>query len=312
MKRIAPILLLGMLACSSTSSDRTSPTNPATDSRLGVDAGPIQAELFSDEFCKGGNVWWSARFNIFGPGIPSLDNSEIHVYTIDPHGAWKFFGVARSGVPELEGFDFQFYADGVAPPDSIPDFRGVGYPANYGRVPFGFKVYVKPNHTLLGDAEAYSDVPITSNLFPHACQGIKPHTGCERLGELYNTSASAFQAGGVWNWQIGGDFIAGACVNSTLGLKAYFVAPNGKKVLFARGEASALAFGAYEFTVSGIAPVIDVTTLPVDWAPRFLLQFTSKGTPVGVLDFTAPTALTPNLGVAQPTVSRIATLPSRQ
>lgn len=165
MKRIAPILLLGILACES--ADHMTPTMPG--SQLDAALVPVAVELFSDEFCKGGNMWWSARFNVFFLG--PLDKAEIRVYTIDSNGVRKFFGVARTGVPELEGYDFQFYADGIAPPDFIPDLHDAGYPPNYGFVPFGFDVFVGTHHTLVGTGTQYSDITITSNLFPHVCKG---------------------------------------------------------------------------------------------------------------------------------------------
>lgn len=172
MKYATLILLLGILACNSASIDRMSPTAPASGSQLEATAPAIDVELFSDEFCKGGNVWWSARFNVFFAG--PLDKAEIRVYTLDPHGARKFFGVARTGVRELEGFDYQFYADGIAPPDSIYDNHGAGYPPNYGFAPFSFDVFVGQQHRLVGTTTAYSDITITSNLFPHACKGTTP------------------------------------------------------------------------------------------------------------------------------------------
>lgn len=185
MKRIAPILLFGILACYST--DRVTPTMPAAESRLSDGPVSIDVELFSDEFCKGGNVWWSARFNVFF--APELDKGEIRVYTIDAFGERKFFGVARSGVPELEGFDYEFYADGIAPPDSIPDNRGAGYPPNEGFAPFGFDIYVGPKHQLVATTIAYSDITLKSNLFPHACKDLAPNlkTGGDR-----STLASGF------------------------------------------------------------------------------------------------------------------------
>ena len=167
MRYLAPFLLLVVLACDSAST-RVSPTNPTGDTRFTATTVPIAVELFSDEFCKGGNKWWNARFNVFGAG--ALDKCEIRVYTIDAQGTWSFFGVAKAGAPELEGTDFQFYAEGIAPPDSIPDLHQAGYPANEGFVPFGFNVYVGPKHTLVGTTTQYSDITITSNLFAHACK----------------------------------------------------------------------------------------------------------------------------------------------
>jgi len=79
-----------------------------------------------------------ARFNIFGAG--SLEGARIRVYTIDALGARRFFGTAKAGVPELEGTDFSFYAEGIAPPDSIPDLHDAGYAPNFGFVPFAFDV----------------------------------------------------------------------------------------------------------------------------------------------------------------------------
>ena len=171
MKRVALILLLGILACeNSTSPDRIANTARPSGARLDVSTVFLQAELFSDEFCKGGNVWWSARFNIIGSG-PLPPKCEIRVYTIDANGKRSFFGVAKRGVPELEGTIYEFYADGIAPPDFVPDLHDAGYPPNYGFVPFGFDVYVGPHHELLGTATKYSDITLTSNLFPHTCQG---------------------------------------------------------------------------------------------------------------------------------------------
>lgn len=291
MKRIAPILLLGILACAS-DSDR--PTMPARETQTSVSPALIDVELFSDEFCKGGNVWWNARFNVFGVEVP--EKSEIRVFTIDGHGERTFFGVARTGVPELEGTDFTFYAEGIAPPDSIPDPRGVGNPPNYGQVPFGFDIYAGPSHTLVGTAVAYSDIEITSNLFPHACQGIKPRTGCLFVSDPFNETASQSQVDGAWYWTIGGEFVTGPCVNPTLRLKVYFVPPIGKNEPFARGEAIAVGeFGGHTFEVTGLAPQLDVSSLPPGWQPQFLIEVSSNGTPVGHFEFTAPLALTPNL-----------------
>ena len=68
MRRVAPILLLAVLACDSASPDHVSPTMPAVATQPSAAIVPLGIELFSDEFCKGGNAWWNARFNIFGTG----------------------------------------------------------------------------------------------------------------------------------------------------------------------------------------------------------------------------------------------------
>src|SRR5712672_143418 len=95
MKRLVPVLLLAVLACDSASSDHVSPTMPPAATQPSAATVPLSVELFSDEFCKGGNAWWNARFNIFGAG--SLEGSEIRVYTIDALGARRFFGTAKAG-----------------------------------------------------------------------------------------------------------------------------------------------------------------------------------------------------------------------
>jgi hypothetical protein len=293
MKHVAPILLLAVLACDSASSDHVSPSMPPAATQPSVAAVPLGVELFSDEFCKGGNAWWNARFNIFGAG--SLEGSEIRVYTIDAFGERKLFGVAKTGVPELEGTDFSFYAEGIAPADSIPDLHDAGYPANYGFVPFGFDVYAGPHHELVGTASQYSDIPLTSNLYPHACQGIKSRTGCLFVCCPTNASSSDYQVGGDWFWQIGGDFITGPCTNPTLRLKVYFIAPGGKQVLFAFGEADAIdEFGGHRFVLVGKAPALELGALPGQWLAKFLIEVSSNGTPVGRFDFEAPGPLTPN------------------
>jgi len=294
MKRFSPcylVLLLALSACNSTSPDAISPAMPAQSPA--TTAEPITIELFSDEFCKGGNVWWNARFNILAGG--AFDESGVRVYTVDAFGERKFFGTAKTGVPELEGTDFHFYAEGIAPPDSIPDFHQAGFPANYGFVPFAFEVFNGTRHELAGTGLAYSDVPITSNLYPHACQGIKPRTGCRFACCPTNGVASDSQSDGVWYWQIGGEFLTGPCVNPTLRVKAYFVHPNGRQEIFARGEGTVTnEFGGHQFTLAGRAPVLDAAGLPSDWTPRFVIEVTSNGTPVGKFDFVAPNRLTPN------------------
>lgn len=291
MKRLAPILLLGLLACNSTSPDRITPTMPVVSQRATSPASLV--ELFSDEFCKGGNVWWSARFNIIDFG--ASDDAIVRVYTIDSHGQRRFFATAKTGVPELEGTDFHFYAEGIAPPDSIPDLHGADFPPNYGFAPFAFDVYKGTHREPTDMGIAYSDIPLTSNLFPHACQGIKPRTGCGHVASFGDNHVQQSQVAGVWYWQLFGEFLTGPCVETTLRLKAYFVYPSGKQTFFARGEGTVTnPFGGHEFTLAGKAPVLDVATLPSDWTPRFVIVVTSNGTPVGQFDFVSPVPLTPN------------------
>jgi len=293
MKRLAPILLLAVLACDSASSDHVGPTMPPAATQPSVTTVPLGVELYSDEFCKGGNAWWSARFNILRAG--SLEGSEIRVYTIDAFGVRKFFGNAKAGVPELEGTNFRFYAEGIAPPDSIPDLHDVGFPPNYGFVPFAFDVYAGPHHELVATGSTYSDITLTSNLYPHACQGIKSRTGCLYVCCPTNASSSDYQVGGDWFWQIGGDFITGPCTQPTLRLKVYFIAPGGKKTLFAFGEADAIdEFGGHRFVLVGKAPALELGALPDSWLAKFLVEVSSNGTPVGRFDLEAPNPLTPN------------------
>lgn len=294
MKRIALILLLAVLACDSASHDNVSPTMPPAVTQPNAATSTFLIELFSDQFCKGGNVWWNARFNVLFAG--PLDGAEIRVYTIDAFGARRFFGVAKAGVPELEGTPFTYYAEGIAPPDSIVDFLGTGFPPNEGNVPFGFDIYLGPHHDLFGTGEKYSDIPLLSNLYPHACQGIKPRTGCLSVCCPTNVSSSSYQVGGAWYWQIGGNFFTGgACVNPALRLKVYFIAPDGKKTLFAFGDGDATdPFGGYQFVLVGKAPALVVAALPGQWLAKFLVEVSSNGTPVGSFDLEAPTPLTPN------------------
>jgi hypothetical protein len=292
MKRIAPVLLLALLACDSTSTDRTTPTGPsAVTSSAAI--GPLGAEVQCDDICKGGNAWWDLKFDIFGDA--NFDQCDVRVYTVDTRGQRHFFAAAKTGVPELEGTDFNFFAVGIAPPDSMRDYIGAGYPANYGFTMFAFDVYDPAHRVLIGTVMQGSDITLTSNLLPHACQGIKPRTGCGYACCPANIVASAAQVSGVWSWQIAGNFYTGPCVNPTLRLKAYVVAPDGKAQIFARGDAEPTdPYGGHAFTLTGVAPTLAVASLPAQWVPQFVIDVTSNGTPVGQFAFDAPNPLTPN------------------
>jgi hypothetical protein len=290
MKRLAPILLLGLVACNSTSHD---PVNPAPVRMSRLASAPRGAEVQSTDFCKGGNAWWNIKFDIFDD--VSFDQCEVRVYTVDKQNVRHFFALAKTGVPELEGTHFNFYAEAMAPADSMRDYIDAGYDPNFGFAMFSFDVYNTAHHEVIGSTMQGSDVPMTSNLFPHPCPNIKPQTGCGFLCCPENNAASASQTDGVWSWQISGNFLTGPCANSTLRLKAFFVDPSGKSSVFARGEATETdPYGDHEFTLAGVAPKLDASSLPPDWVPTFVIVVTSNGTPAGQFQFVAPNALTPN------------------
>ena len=120
---------------------------------------------------------------------------------------------------------------------------------------------------------------------------------CELIGSPIRGVSGEYRVGNVWFWHFEGFFSAGPCDN-TLRVKVWFVSPDGSMEMFGAQETTAVHSGlgtGHQIALDAKAPVLDSSSLPERWFPRFFVEVSNHGQVIGSYVTSASIPLIPNV-----------------